>query len=165
MPCFYGVCGIRFLTTPEKRSMSEHTHTTNDVDSTALQILMQAYNAFNARDVDTALVCMDPDVDWPNGMEGSYLYGHKAVHDYWVRQWNMIDPHIEPVSFMNGEDGNIVVEVHQVVRDLEGNTILDETVYHAYLIMQGLIKRMEIRKMTPVHTEKDTIAVAVDSDH
>ncbi|NII24666.1 ketosteroid isomerase [Pseudoflavitalea sp. X16] len=126
--------------------MSEHTHTTNDVDSAAQQILMHAYNAFNARDVEAALVCMDVDVDWPNGMEGGYLYGHKAVHDYWVRQWNMIDPHVDPVSFTNGEDGNIMVEVHQVVYDLEGNIILDETVYHSYLILQGLIKRMEIRK-------------------
>lgn len=127
--------------------MSELPHTTNDVDSSCQEILQKAYEAFNARNIEAALICMDTDVDWPNGMEGGYLYGHKAVHDYWVRQWNMIDPHVEPVSFANGEDGNIIVEVHQVVRDLEGNIILDETVYHAYLILQGLIKRMEIRKM------------------
>lgn len=145
--------------------MSGYTHTASDIDNTAQQILIQAYNAFNARDVDAALVCMDPDVDWPNGMEGGYLYGHKAVHDYWVRQWNMIDPHVDPVSFTNGEDGNIVVEVHQVVRDLEGNILLDETVYHSYLILQGLVKRMEIRKAAPAHPNKDIIAVAAESDH
>lgn len=127
--------------------MLEITHTaTTEVDSSCREILQQAYNAFNARNVEAALLYMDPDVDWPNGMEGGYLYGHKAVHDYWVRQWNMIDPVVEPVSFANDEEGNIVVEVHQVVRDLEGNILLEETVQHVFLILQGLVKRMEIRK-------------------
>lgn len=126
--------------------MSEQSLATNEVDPVCLQILQQAYQSFNTRDIAAALLCMDVDVDWPNGMEGGYVYGHKAVHDYWVRQWNMIDPHVEPVSFSNGEDGDIIVEVHQVVRDLEGNIIQEETVYHAYMILQGLIKRMEIRK-------------------
>lgn len=122
----------------------------HDVDSSCREILQQAYAAFNARNVEAALLLMDPDVDWPNGMEGGYLYGHKAVHDYWVRQWNMIDPVVEPLSYANDQEGNIVVEVHQVVRDLEGNTLLDETIYHVYLILQGLVKRMEIRKPAPV---------------
>lgn len=126
--------------------MSEQSLATNEVDPVCLQILQQAYQSFNTRDIAAALLYMDADVDWPNGMEGGYVYGHKAVHDYWVRQWNMIDPHVEPVNFSNGEDGDIIVEVHQVVRDLEGNIIQEETVYHAYMILQGLIKRMEIRK-------------------
>jgi hypothetical protein len=109
--------------------------------------LQKAYDAFNARDIETALTCMDADVDWPNGMEGGYMYGHKAVHDYWIRQWNMIDPHVKPLGFTNDEQGNIVVEVHQVVRDLQGDIIADEVIHHAYLVMQGVIKRMEIRKI------------------
>jgi hypothetical protein len=131
--------------------MSTVTLTIDDVDSSCRELLQKAYDAFNARDVDAALTCMDSDVDWPNGMEGGYIYGHKAVHDYWIRQWHMIDPHVEPLRFTNDDEGNIVVEVHQVVCDLQGNTIVDETVHHVYLVMQGLIKRMEIRKpVTPV---------------
>lgn len=130
--------------------MLELTHTTaREVDSACKEILQQAYAAFNARNVEAALHYMDPDVDWPNGMEGGYLYGHKAVHDYWIRQWNMIDPYVEPLSFTHDEEGNILVQVHQVVRDLEGNIIQDETIYHAYLILQGVVKRMEIRKRIP----------------
>jgi hypothetical protein len=131
--------------------MSTVTLTIDDVDSSCRELLQKAYDAFNARDVDAALTCMDSDVDWPNGMEGGYMYGHKAVHDYWIRQWHMIDPYVEPLRFTNDDEGNIVVEVHQVVRDLQGNVIADETVHHVYLVMQGLIKRMEIRKLvTPV---------------
>jgi hypothetical protein len=120
-----------------------------------MQILQQAYRAFNARDIQAALGCMDPDIDWPNAMEGGYLYGHQAVHDYWARQWNMIDPIVDPVSFTN-DDGYVVVEVHQVVRDLEGNIIQEKTVYHAYLVLQGFIKRMEIRRMKEVLPVTDT---------
>lgn len=29
----------------------------------------KAYTAFEARDIDSALAAMHPDVDWPNGME------------------------------------------------------------------------------------------------
>ena len=146
--------------------MTAPSITTNEVDPTSLQLLQQAYHAFNARNIQEALLCMDPDVDWPNGMEGGYVYGHQAVHDYWVRQWNMIDPHVEPVSFANGDDGNIVVEVHQVVRDLEGNILQEETVYHAYMVLQGLIKRMEIRKITPIaETGEIDSALAHNNDH
>lgn len=145
--------------------MSDPLHAANDIDSACIELLQQAYKAFNTRDVDAALLCMDSDVDWPNGMEGGYLYGHKAVHDYWVRQWHMIDPHVEPVNFTNGDDGNIVVEVHQVVRDLEGNIILEETVYHAYMVMQGLIKRMEIRKATPLVEITENNTLLAESDH
>lgn len=126
--------------------MSTTAHIAPEVDSAGCELLLRSYEAFNARDIEAALTCMDPDVDWPNGLEGGYLYGHKAVHDYWVRQWHMIDPHVEPVGFSNDEDGNIIVQVHLTVRDLEGNLIQDETVHHVYLILQGLIKRMEIRK-------------------
>lgn len=40
----------------------------------------------------------------------------------------------------------IIVRVHQVVRDLEGNVITEGTVEHVYLIEDGLIKSMEIQK-------------------
>ena len=146
--------------------MSVHSPATNEIDPACQQILQQAYQAFNARNIEAAMLCMDPDIDWPNGMEGGYLYGHKAVHDYWVRQWNMIDPHVEPVSFTNGDDGNIIVEVHQVVRDLEGNIIQEETVYHAYMILQGLIKRMEIRKRAPgTFLNENNTVLAHNNDH
>jgi hypothetical protein len=38
----------------------------------------------------------------------------------------------------------MVVEVHQVVRDLEGKVIRDAIVHHAYRFREGLIERMDI---------------------
>jgi hypothetical protein len=78
-------------------------------------------------------------------MEGGRVHGHSGVREYWTRQWSLIDPHVEPAGFEAGEPGHTVVNVHQVVRDLDGNIILDQMVQHVYFIQNGLIKSMEIR--------------------
>jgi hypothetical protein len=72
--------------------------------------------------------------------------GHEAVRDYWLRQWRRIDPHVEPVGFTAGGDGRVVVDVHQVVRDLAGAVTADQRVQHVYEFRDGLIAHMEIRK-------------------
>ena len=89
---------------------------------------------------------MDADVAWPNGMEGGYVHGHEGVREYWTRQWQLIDPHVEPLRFATEASGHAVVDVHQVVRDRSGNVVGDQMVQHAYVIVAGLITRMEIRK-------------------
>lgn len=108
--------------------------------------LSNAYNAFNRRDVDTVLAMMHPEVDWPNGMEGGIEHGREAVRSYWARQWSMIDSHVEPVSFEKLEDGRVDITVHQTVKDLSGNLLIDENVHHIYTIENGLIQSMEIKK-------------------
>jgi len=89
---------------------------------------------------------MHQGVEWPNGMEGGYVHGHDAVRDYWTRQWRSIDPHVEPRRFVTDGTGNVVVDVHQVVRDRSGTIMTDQMVQHVYLIQDGLIRHMEIRK-------------------
>jgi hypothetical protein len=42
-------------------------------------------------------------------------------------------------------DGELVVEVHQLVRDLNRNVLVDNTVGHLFRIENGLIKRFDIR--------------------
>jgi hypothetical protein len=110
------------------------------------RLLRRAYEAFNARDIEAALALMHPDVDWPNGMEGGRELGRDAVRAYWTRQFGMIDGHVEPERFEPDEEGRIVVDVHQVVRDLEGNMISDGQVQHVYTIRDGLVERMDIRE-------------------
>jgi len=116
---------------------------------TSRDLLAFAYKYFNARDIDSVLKTMHVDVDWPNGMEGGRVHGHSAVRDYWTRQWRLVDPHVEPVSFATDSDGRTVVQVHQTVRDLDGKVILDRMVQHIYLIELGLIRSMEIRDSEP----------------
>ena len=108
------------------------------------ELLIKAYTAFNARDIESALATMHPVVAWPNGMEGGYVYGHSGVRDYWIRQWEVIDPHVEPLTFSKDSSGRIVVEVHQIVRNRVGNVLADQRVLHSYEIVDGLITRMDI---------------------
>lgn len=109
-------------------------------------LLKRAYAAFNARDIDGALSTMRADVVWPNGMEGGTVHGHEGVRAYWTRQWGILSPHVDPVSFDPEASGDIVVGVHQVVRDLEGKVLLDRMVQHVYTLKDGLIQSMTIRE-------------------
>jgi len=107
-------------------------------------IIKRAYAAFNARNTDAVLVYMQPNVHWPNGWEGGYVEGHEAVRDYWTRQWNEIDPEVEPVSFTYLPDGRTLVNVHQKVKNKQGAVLFDGTVLHLYTFENGLINSMEI---------------------
>jgi len=51
-----------------------------------------------------------------------------------------------PTSFSTGADGDILVEVHQTVRDLEGSVLADRMVGHIFKIENGLITRFDIRE-------------------
>src|SRR3981081_722336 len=108
----------------------------------AFDLLTEAYGAFNARDVERALAVMHPEVDWPNGMEGGRVHGHAGVRENWTRQWTMIDPTVQRRGFGSDETGRVVVDVHQVVRDLAGKVLAEQRVQHVYLIEDGLIRSM-----------------------
>ena len=83
--------------------------------------LRQVYAIFNSRDIERVLAAMHPDVLWANGMEGGHVHGRDEVRSYWKRQWALIDPHVEPVKILPNGEGEVVVKVHQVVRDPRGN--------------------------------------------
>lgn len=87
---------------------------------------------------------MHPDVEWANGMEGGHVHGRDAVREYWTHQWSVLDPHVEPLQINRDETGRYVVEVHQIVRNLEGTVLVNTTVHHTYRIRDGLIERMDI---------------------
>ena len=63
---------------------------------------------------------MRPDVIWANGMEGGHVHGRDAVRSYWKRQWAIIDPHVEPLDISPNGEEEVVVKVHQVVRNPKG---------------------------------------------
>jgi hypothetical protein len=114
--------------------------------STYYDLLTSVYQAFNARDIETALAAMHPNVDWPNGMEGGRVHGHSGVREYWTRQWTLIDPHVEPRGFNTDETGQVVVDVHQIVHDMDGNLLADRMVQHVYRTENGLVVSMDIRE-------------------
>nr|WP_242036543.1 nuclear transport factor 2 family protein [Leptolyngbya sp. FACHB-321] len=90
-----------------------------------IELLRAAYAVFNARDIDAALALMTPNVAWSRAFKGSFV-------------------HVEPIAFYLEEDGQILVEVHQVVRDLAGAVLADEHVGHHFTLEQGLDQALEV---------------------
>ena len=107
-------------------------------------LIEKAYAAFNARDIETALSTMHPDVQWPKAFEGGHVSGHNEIREYWTRQWTEINPNVEPVGFNERDNGSLEVKVHQNVKDLQGNILFDGLVKHVYTFQSGLIKTMDI---------------------
>ena len=108
------------------------------------ELLRAAYAAFNARNIDAALALMTSDVVWPRAFKGGFVHGPEEVRAYWTQQWSEIDPHVEPLAFHPEGGGCILVEVHQIVRDLAGSVLADERVGHRFTVERGLIERMEV---------------------
>ena len=109
-----------------------------------IELLRAAYAAFNARDIDAALILMTPDASWPRAFKGGFVRGPEEIRAYWTEQWSEIDPHVEPVAFHTEDAGQVLVEVHQVVCDRAGAVLASEHVGHRFTIEQGLIQAMEV---------------------
>jgi len=118
-----------------------------DQSAPEIELLHAAYTAFNARDIDAAVALMTPDVAWPKAFKGGFVRGPDEVRAYWTEQWSEINPHVEPVAFYPADAGRISVEVHQVVRDLDGAVLADEHVGHYFTIAHGLIQAMEVGRI------------------
>lgn len=115
-----------------------------DQPTPEIELLRAAYAAFNARDIDAALILMTPDVSWPRAFKGGFVRGLEEIRAYWTEQWSEIDPYVEPVAFHTEDAGQVLVEVHQVVCDRAGAVLADEHVGHRFTIEQGLIQGMEV---------------------
>ena len=108
------------------------------------ELIRKAYNAFNTRNIDEALSTMQPDVQWSKAWEGGYISGHEEIKKYWTRQWTEINPNVKPVGFAERDNGKLEVQVHQVVKGLDGALMFDGTVKHIYSFKDGLIQTMDI---------------------
>jgi ketosteroid isomerase-like protein len=106
-------------------------------------LLQRTYDAFNRRQIDEVLSMLDPEVSWPNLLERRYLRGHRAVQEYWERQFQLINSQVEPTDFT--AHGNvIIVDVRQVVRDLSTLQVREQHVAHAYTFRGDLIAEMRV---------------------
>ena len=126
------------------KSTLQHPSLMLDQPRPEIELLRKAYTAFNGRDIDAALALMTPDVHWPRAFKGGFVRGPEEVRAYWTEQWSEIDGKVEPVAFHMEEDGQVLVEVHQVVRDRAGTVLADERVGHRFTFEHGLIQGMEV---------------------
>jgi hypothetical protein len=108
------------------------------------QFLQNLYDAFNRREIETIISKMHPNVKWANGLEGGFVHGRDAVREYWTNQFKAIQPELETLKFETDEQNRNVVTVHQIVKDLDGNVLLDTEVRQIFTIKGGLISLYEI---------------------
>ena len=107
-------------------------------------IIERAYIAFNHRDIDAALALMTEDVTWPKASEGGKVVGKEEIRAYWTRQWSEFDPHVEPLAITAEVADKIRVNVHQVVKNLQGDILADSEVLHVFTTRNGLIASMDL---------------------
>ena len=112
--------------------------------SREIELLKHLYDRFNARDMDAVLATMHKNVEWANGLEGGFVYGHEGVRNYWTRQWAAMDSRAEPLSFSVEGQGKASAEVHLTARDVSGNVLFDTRGRHLFEIEDGLVKRFDI---------------------
>jgi hypothetical protein len=109
-----------------------------------LQFLQNMYEAFNRREIETLLALMQPDVKWANGMEGGFVNGRDAVREYWTKQFEVIRGQLEPLEFEIDENNRSIVTVHYIIKDLDGNLLLEKTGKQIFTFENGLISLFEI---------------------
>lgn len=119
------------------------------------QFLQNLYDAFNKREIETIIAVMHPDVKWANGLEGGFVYGRDAVREYWTEQLKNIQPELEALAFERDANGREVVTTHQIIKDLQGNVLVDSTIHQIFTIEDGLISLYEIE-------EPDTIREKIE---
>ena len=114
--------------------------------SESIELLYEAYQAMNTRDVEAALALMWDDVEWSDGTPDGHVDGREAVRKFLQNEWRRHPPHVEPVGLEDRPNGNIVMHVHELVKDSHGNIQANHTIKHTYTLKDGLIKRMAIGK-------------------
>ncbi len=126
------------------------------MESKNKELMTKIYAAFNKRDIDSTLVGMSENVDWPTSSEGGRVVGKKEIRAYWTRQWAEFNPHVEPLEVIDREDNKTEVRVHQLVKSLDGVVLSDQEVWHIYTIKNRLIERMDISEKEPSFKQKSS---------
>lgn len=109
-------------------------------------LLRGMYDAFNRKDIRTALAAAHPDVNWPNGLEGTRVTGLTDVAEFIERQLRVVDLQMDVLEVTEGDEGAVVVRVHQVARfQSDGAVLTDDVVEHIYRLQDGLIVAVDAR--------------------
>jgi len=61
-----------------------------------------------------------------------------------AKQWAATQPLVEPLQITRRGDNETAVEVHQILHDLNGTLLIDESVRHIFRIENSLVTRFDI---------------------
>ena len=114
----------------------------NDVTQAERDLLLRAFTAYNAQDVDGLLTLVSDDVDWPDGSQR--LQGKAALRSYWSAQWTRTHTHDQPLQIDRQADGRVAVRLTRVVRSLDGRILQDGTFDYVFRLKASCIVRLDI---------------------
>jgi len=118
-------------------------------------ILMRLYEAYNDRDLESAMENLAPEVDWPDMTTGARIVGRSAMRAYWEGQWQAIDARVEPLSMEADADGRVHVRVHRLLRSPDGGIIENRQVGHIFTFDGPFIQRMDIIEIAQDDEDED----------
>jgi ketosteroid isomerase-like protein len=109
-------------------------------------LLINLFDAYNAKDVEAAGALLHPDVDWPNVMGTDRLHGREAVREMWAQQFLEFDARISLIEMTTLPDGRRKARVSYEIRDLTGKLFTEEPATHTFAFRDGLISWMELER-------------------
>jgi limonene-1,2-epoxide hydrolase len=111
-------------------------------DRTAM--LEAFYRAFNDRDLDAFLDHLAPGVELPDILTGGETHGRDEIPAFCRKQWQEIDPIVEPMRINFTGDGSAHVLVDQLIRALDGEVLQNRRVEHVFEFEGPFIRRLTV---------------------
>ena len=115
-------------------------------------LLRRMYEVFPTDERDAFVpLCLAPDVDWPNVLDGVRLHGREEVRAYWARQFAAGHPLVRLEGLrLDGDGEGVVATVRPGMRDASGDRWAEGTVEHVYRFGgDGLVTRMDVWEGSP----------------
>lgn len=88
------------------------------------QSVRLTYEAYNNRDLETALSQLDSKVQWDNG-EGAMLQGVAAVADHWQQQWQQAEAKVV-IDSMEWDSRDLILRVTLETKEPTGAASVNE---------------------------------------
>ena len=115
-----------------------------DITEAERDLLLRAFAAYNAQDLEGLLALVSDHVSWPDGSRR--LQGRVACRGYWTAQWLRTRTHGQPLHVDRRADGRVAVRLRRVVRSLDGRLLDDGTFDYVFRLDASHIVRLDIEE-------------------
>lgn len=112
-------------------------------DSAPDALIIELFDAFNARNLEAARALIHPEADWPDVFSEGRLQGRDQVLSMWSEQFRQFSPECFLIEMTALPDGRRRVRTNHVVRNLDGKVFTDEQATMTYEFRDGLIARID----------------------
>lgn len=109
----------------------------------ARAVIDALWPALTARDIDSVVALLHPDIDWQDTMNGGRRVGRDAVRDYLLEVMATVVIVSTPIDIMPSGPDRYLARVNHVVRNKDGQLWGQEIVSHVLLMRDGLIVRVD----------------------